>query len=76
MNKKLVEGVDYYYEDGFMVLTQQYHLEKGYCCGHACKHCPFDFESVPEPKKSFAIKLKEEREKNLCIIQNEISAKC
>jgi hypothetical protein len=58
MNNQIVEGVDFYYEDGFMVLTEKYHLEKGYCCGHACKHCPFDFESVPEPKKSIALEIR------------------
>lgn len=53
MSKNLVESVDFYFdEDGYMVLTEKYHLDKGHCCGHGCRHCPFEYESVPEPKKS------------------------
>ncbi|MGC4059126.1 MAG: DUF5522 domain-containing protein [Chitinophagaceae bacterium] len=44
---------DYYFlPDGRMVFTEKYHLKRGYCCGSGCRHCPFDFESVPEPKRS------------------------
>jgi hypothetical protein len=51
--KALTEHMHYYYnEDGLLVFTRQYHLEKGYCCGHGCQHCPFDFENVPEPRRS------------------------
>jgi len=51
--KQLVEGIDFYYnEDGFVVLTEKYHLEKGICCGNGCRHCPYNFEAVPEPKRS------------------------
>ena len=35
-----------------LVFTAAYHLQKGYCCGYGCRHCPYDYESVPEPKKS------------------------
>lgn len=53
MKKNLVESVDFYFdENGFMVLTKEYHINKGHCCGYGCRHCPFDFESVPEPKRS------------------------
>jgi len=53
MSNNLVEGEDYYFnDDGFIVLTEKYHLYKGFCCGNGCKHCPFNFESVPEPKRS------------------------
>jgi hypothetical protein len=52
MKKKLIEDLDFYYnEQGYIVLTEHYHLEKGYCCGNGCKHCPFDFVNVPEPKQ-------------------------
>jgi hypothetical protein len=44
----LKEGIDFYYnEQGLMVLTEKYHLERGYCCGNGCRHCPFDYEKVP-----------------------------
>jgi hypothetical protein len=49
----LVENEDYYYnEQGYIVLTKSFHLKKGYCCGNGCKHCPYDYEAVPEPLKS------------------------
>lgn len=51
--KKLVEGEDFYYnEDGYIVLTEKYHLQKGACCGNGCKHCPYDFVNVPEQKRN------------------------
>ncbi len=53
MEKKLTEGVDYYFDEtGFVVFTEQYHLEKGKCCGHGCRHCPYDYEGVKEPRRS------------------------
>lgn len=53
MKKQLIEGVDFYYnEQGFVVLTEKYHLEKGICCGNGCKHCPYDYIKVPEPRRS------------------------
>lgn len=54
----LVEGEDYYYnEQGYIVLTQKYHLQKGFCCGNGCKHCPYSYEKVPEPKRSELLSL-------------------
>ncbi|MCY7374985.1 MAG: DUF5522 domain-containing protein [Pyrinomonadaceae bacterium] len=38
---KLVEGVDYYFDDGLMVLTGHFLLKRGYCCGNGCRHCPY-----------------------------------
>jgi hypothetical protein len=37
----LVEGEDYYFENGLMVFTAEYHRKRGYCCGSACRHCPY-----------------------------------
>ena len=55
--KKLVEGEDFYYnEDGYIVLTEKYHLQKGTCCGNGCKHCPYDFVNVPEQKRNELLK--------------------
>ena len=52
-----IEGVHYYInEEGLVVLTEKYHLERGYCCGNGCKHCPFQYQNVPEPKKSQLLK--------------------
>lgn len=38
---KLVEGVDYYREHGFIVLTEHYLRKRGYCCNSGCRHCPY-----------------------------------
>ncbi len=52
----LTEGEDFYYnEQGYMVLTEKYHLQKGFCCGNGCRHCPYNFENVAEPKRSALI---------------------
>lgn len=40
----LAEGVDFHFEDGLMVLTANYLLKRGYCCGNGCRHCPYDNE--------------------------------
>ena len=53
----MIEGVDFYYEEnGYIVFTEKYHLEKGHCCGNGCRHCPYQFEAVPEPRKSELLK--------------------
>jgi 2-iminoacetate synthase ThiH len=49
---KLVESVDYYFENGLMVFTRKYHLDRGNCCGNGCKNCPYNYENVPEPQRS------------------------
>lgn len=28
-------------ETGFAVLTAQFLLKRGYCCGSGCRHCPY-----------------------------------
>jgi hypothetical protein len=38
---KFVEGRDYYFENGLMVLTEIYLRNRGYCCGNLCRHCPY-----------------------------------
>jgi hypothetical protein len=60
--KELTEGVHYYInDDGYVVLTAQYHLEKGYCCGNGCLHCPYNYEKVDEPRRSELLRQKERR---------------
>jgi hypothetical protein len=50
---KIEEGKDYYFnEQGNMVLTAHYLEKRGYCCGNGCKHCPYDYQNVPEPRRS------------------------
>ncbi|MET0393051.1 MAG: DUF5522 domain-containing protein [Chitinophagaceae bacterium] len=53
MAQEMIEGIHYYVnEDGWVVLTATYLLERGYCCGNGCKHCPYAYENVPEPRRS------------------------
>ena len=39
----LVEGEDYYVDNGLMVLTARYLLRRGYCCEQGCRNCPYGF---------------------------------
>lgn len=32
---------------GLFVMTERGLRERGTCCGNACRHCPFDWKSVP-----------------------------
>ena len=65
MKQELVEGEDYYInEKGLLVFTEKYHLNKGYCCGMGCKHCPYDYESVPEPKRSDLLEKRKNQQSN------------
>jgi hypothetical protein len=43
------DPADAYVENGLMVFTEAYHLKRGYCCGNACRHCPYGHENVPKP---------------------------
>ena len=33
----------YMNEQNLMVLTEKFHLKRGYCCKTVCKHCPYGF---------------------------------
>ncbi len=40
------ENEDYYIENGKFVFTAEFHRKRGYCCGSACRHCPYGHENV------------------------------
>ena len=40
--EKLIENLDYYFENGLMVLTARFLLNRGYCCGNGCRNCPYE----------------------------------
>ncbi len=62
MKQEWNEGEDYYLnENGLVVFTQHYLLKRGYCCGNGCLHCPFDYEAVPEPKRSYLLAERNDR---------------
>ncbi len=31
----------WYVEKGLLIFTASYHLERGFCCGSGCRHCPY-----------------------------------
>jgi hypothetical protein len=43
---KLVEGIDFYWEGDYMVLTEIYLLRRGHCCKSGCRHCPYGFKRI------------------------------
>jgi hypothetical protein len=62
MNTTQPNNEDYYMlPDGRIVFTAQYHLKRGYCCGNACKHCPYQYENVSEPKRSLLLNKQNEK---------------
>ncbi len=49
---KLIEGVDFYFDKGLMVLTGKYLKDRGYCCGNGCRHCPYVGEEARGQSKN------------------------
>ncbi|MEO6836770.1 MAG: DUF5522 domain-containing protein [Ginsengibacter sp.] len=46
------EGIHFYFDSsGLMVLTEKYHLQRGFCCGNGCRHCPYNYENVTDKKE-------------------------
>ena len=41
----LVEGEDYYVENGLYVFTASYLKRRGHCCDSGCRHCPYPKET-------------------------------
>lgn len=58
------ENIDYYFNSqGNMVLTADYLLKRAYCCGNGCLHCPYQYQQVPEPNRSFLLEQRAKNEK-------------
>lgn len=62
MKKRLDEDDIYFNAEGMMVFTAEYLLQRNFCCGNGCLHCPFEYKNVTEPKRSRL--LAERNEKN------------
>lgn len=61
MKPEWIENRDYYVnEDGRVVFTEAYLRQRGYCCGNGCRHCPYGYEAVPEPKRSYLLAKKQQ----------------
>ena len=37
-----MDSSDFYVENGNLVFTEDYHRNRGYCCGNNCRHCPYE----------------------------------
>lgn len=46
MKKEVVENIHYYLENGRVVFTEVFLIDRGYCCGSGCRHCPYDPEHI------------------------------
>jgi len=33
---------DFYVDAGLVVFTAAFHLNRGFCCGSGCRHCPYE----------------------------------
>ena len=60
MKNELIENEDYYFDpSGLMVLTEKYHLNKGFCCGNGCRHCPYNYINVQQPARDKLLTLRD-----------------
>ncbi|RHZ50115.1 hypothetical protein Glove_505g13 [Diversispora epigaea] len=49
VHKKAIQNNEKTYidpETSYLVMTELYHKERGYCCGNNCRHCPYDHVNV------------------------------
>ncbi len=38
-----LQPTDFYYDNqGRMVMSEDYHIKRGSCCGNGCLHCPYE----------------------------------
>ena len=49
--KPKLQPIDFYWDCGNMVMTEEYHKRRGSCCGNGCKHCPFSPKNVKMNKQ-------------------------
>lgn len=59
----LQQGIDYYInEEGMLVFTEAFHLKRGFCCGRGCRHCPYEYENVPEIRRQQLLAARKQHE--------------
>ena len=49
---------NFYYENGNVVFTEKFLLERGYCCGLGCRHCPYG-EDIQRAAMGKSLKMRE-----------------
>jgi len=45
---------------GYTVFTELAHRQRGYCCGNACRHCPYGHINVKKKQAGLPIDTKTE----------------
>ncbi len=55
----LIKDEDFYLdENGLLIFKEKYLLQRGKCCGNGCRHCPYNYENIEEPKRSKLIAIR------------------
>jgi hypothetical protein len=66
MKQASSEDDDYYFNnEGLVVFTAQYLLDRGYCCGNGCVNCPYDYKAVPEPRRSMLLNKRKQSDEDI-----------
>jgi hypothetical protein len=55
-------SLNYYMENGRLVMTEQHHINRGSCCGSGCRHCPYSPKHTKGNSQLQDIYLKEKNE--------------
>ena len=42
MKYEFIKDIHYYMDGNMVVFTEQWHIQRGQCCGNKCRHCPFE----------------------------------
>ncbi|KAG0083235.1 hypothetical protein BGZ93_008790 [Podila epicladia] len=76
VHRLAVEGNRKMYIDpktGYSVMTELLHKRRGYCCGNACRHCPYDNENVgvSQEVKKTNIELGKQRRKEIEAVEGK-----
>lgn len=43
------EDEDFYWDGPYMVFTEKFLRERGFCCQSGCRHCPYGFKKPDAP---------------------------
>ena len=60
MKRLMDDDEAYSNNDGLVVFTAEFLLQRGYCCGNGCRNCPYDYKAVPEPRRTLLLKQRNE----------------
>lgn len=61
-NKKDEQDDELYSAGGFVALSKEFLLQRGYCCGNGCVNCPYDYKAVPEPRRSRLLEQRKQKD--------------